>query len=113
MEGSILSDLIGHYKKERKYGIDPENQLVDRFLSENANKYEFPEAARELLDLLLTIQAFPPLKPLQLIRVLTRSKKLAERLPKKFLEYINEQLPELLNVPGALLETLTLHLRYV
>lgn len=111
--GSSLNDLIEHYKRERKYGVEPETQLVEKFLVENANKYEFPEATRELLDLLLPIQAFPPLKPLQLIRVLTRSKKLAERLPKRFLEYLNEHLPELLNVPGVLLEALTLHLRFI
>lgn len=113
MESSSLSDLITHYKKERKFSVEPENQLIDRFLSENASKYEFPEGARELLDLLLSIQSFPPQKPLQVIRVLTRSKKLAERLPKRFLELLNEQLTELLNVPGGLLEALSLHMRFV
>lgn len=65
------------------------------------------------MDAILSINGLPPTKPLQVLRILTRSRKLAQRLPKKLLEELNNSLSELFNSPGMLLENLALHARFI
>ena len=108
-----IDQLIRHYDSEKRWGADGEMQLLDRFLAEYSASKDFPKKARKLMDLMLLIHKFPPLKPLQVLRVLTRNKELLQLLPLSLLQLLNEHLPETVEIPLFMIEALAIHIRYI